>query len=141
VGLGKGGRWLVGGRVVTWVSCCPARPRPAPPPPPPPRVVKIVRAIRNGWIKTRKQKAAEAKQEQEVYLLWGDDDQVGDCGGCHEPSGGLMAWHGHRPPRPGRAALAQPQPCGGRGAAPVGPSPSARARAPNRRSRARRARG
>lgn len=42
-----------------------------------PRIVKLVRAIRNGWIKTRKQKAAEAKKEAEVYLMWGDDDQVG----------------------------------------------------------------
>lgn len=38
-----------------------------------------MRAIRNGWIKTRKQKAEEAKKEAEVYLLWGDDDQVGKC--------------------------------------------------------------
>jgi hypothetical protein len=40
------------------------------------KIVKIVRAIRNGWIKTRKQKREEARREDEVYLLWGDDDQA-----------------------------------------------------------------
>lgn len=46
------------------------------------KIVKLVRAIRNGWIKTRKQKASEAKKEQEVYLLWGDDDQVANRTGA-----------------------------------------------------------
>ncbi|KAI8473407.1 MAG: NUC169 domain-containing protein [Monoraphidium minutum] len=40
------------------------------------KVVKLVRAIRNGWLKTRKQKREEARKEAEVYMLWGDDDQV-----------------------------------------------------------------
>lgn len=41
------------------------------------KVVKLVRAIRNGWLKTRRQKEAERKKgEGEVYLLWGDDDQA-----------------------------------------------------------------
>jgi hypothetical protein len=39
------------------------------------RIVKLVRAIRKGWIKTGKAKRAEQQQPQ-VYLLWGDDDQV-----------------------------------------------------------------
>jgi hypothetical protein len=44
------------------------------------RIVKLVRAIRKGWIKTGKAKRAEQQQPQ-VYLLWGDDDQVrASCG-------------------------------------------------------------
>lgn len=35
--------------------------------------MKLVRAIRKGWLKTGKQRQ---KQEQPLYLLWGDDDQV-----------------------------------------------------------------
>jgi general stress protein 26 len=39
------------------------------------RVVQLVRAIRKGWLKTNKQRQQRA-EEQQVYLLWGDDDQV-----------------------------------------------------------------
>ncbi|GBF97452.1 hypothetical protein Rsub_10375 [Raphidocelis subcapitata] len=46
------------------------------------KIVKIVRAIRNGWIKTRKQKREEARKEDEVYLLWGDDDQAANKTGA-----------------------------------------------------------
>lgn len=56
----------------------------------PNRIVKLVRAIRNGWLKTRKQKREEAKKEQEVYLLWGDDDQVGSLFGRRQVS--LAFW-------------------------------------------------
>jgi hypothetical protein len=42
------------------------------------RIVKLVRAIRKGWIKTGKAKRAEQQQPQ-VYLLWGDNDQVSLC--------------------------------------------------------------
>eukprot|EP00882_Tetradesmus_deserticola_P034044 GHRQ01038944.1.p1 GENE.GHRQ01038944.1~~GHRQ01038944.1.p1 ORF type:complete len:116 (+),score=45.11 GHRQ01038944.1:43-348(+) len=41
----------------------------------PHRIVKLVRAIRKGWIKTGKAKRAQQQQPQ-VYLLWGDDDQA-----------------------------------------------------------------
>lgn len=40
------------------------------------RIVKLVRAIRKGWISTGKAKRAQQQQRQQVYLLWGDDDQV-----------------------------------------------------------------
>lgn len=39
------------------------------------KIVKLVRAIRKGWIKTGKAKRAQQQQPQ-VYLLWGDDDQA-----------------------------------------------------------------
>lgn len=39
------------------------------------RIVKLVRAIRKGWLKVGKRR--EKRQEPPVYLLWGDDDQVG----------------------------------------------------------------
>lgn len=42
----------------------------------PHRIVKLVRAIRKGWLKVGKQRRSKP-QEQQVYLLWGDDDQVG----------------------------------------------------------------
>jgi ribosome biogenesis protein ERB1 len=46
------------------------------------KVVKLVRAIRNGWLKTRAEKRAERKAaaEGEVYLLWGDDDNAAAAG-------------------------------------------------------------
>lgn len=34
-----------------------------------------MRAIRKGWLKVGKQK--RRGEQQPVYLLWGDDDQVG----------------------------------------------------------------
>lgn len=40
------------------------------------RIVKLVRAIRKGWLKTREQK--EQAQAPPVYLLWGDDGQAGE---------------------------------------------------------------
>jgi hypothetical protein len=57
------------------------------------RIVKLVRAIRKGWLKVGKQR--EKRQEPSMYLLWGDDDQVGShavacchmlvtCCACHE---------------------------------------------------------
>jgi hypothetical protein len=45
--------------------------------------VKLVRAIRKGWIKTGKAKRAEQQQPQ-VYLLWGDDDQVSTKKECDD---------------------------------------------------------
>lgn len=39
-------------------------------------VVKLVNAIRNGWIKPYGYK--EENKEPEVYMLWGDDDQTDD---------------------------------------------------------------
>eukprot|EP00879_Flechtneria_rotunda_P015927 GHRR01016656.1.p1 GENE.GHRR01016656.1~~GHRR01016656.1.p1 ORF type:complete len:555 (+),score=167.55 GHRR01016656.1:411-2075(+) len=38
------------------------------------KIVKLVRAIRKGWIKVGKQRPRP--QERSVYLLWGDDDQA-----------------------------------------------------------------
>lgn len=42
------------------------------------RIVKLVRAIRKGWLKVGKRR--QRPQEQPMYLLWGDDDQVGGQG-------------------------------------------------------------
>eukprot|EP00878_Enallax_costatus_P022018 GHUV01023341.1.p1 GENE.GHUV01023341.1~~GHUV01023341.1.p1 ORF type:complete len:177 (+),score=38.84 GHUV01023341.1:913-1443(+) len=39
------------------------------------KIVKLIRAIRKGWIRTDKQRQ---KQEQPLYLLWGDDDQAAE---------------------------------------------------------------
>jgi hypothetical protein len=36
--------------------------------------VKLVRAIRKGWLKVGKQR--RRPQEQPMYLMWGDDNQV-----------------------------------------------------------------
>lgn len=43
------------------------------------KVVKLVRAIRKGWLKVGKQR--KKPQEQPMYLLWGDDDQTADKSG------------------------------------------------------------
>lgn len=57
--------------------CCVLPPRP----PPhthtktPNRIVKLVRAIRKGWLQVGKRRSGNTK-EQPVYLMWGDDDQV-----------------------------------------------------------------
>lgn len=40
------------------------------------RIVKLVRAIRKGWLKTKKERSKP--QEPPVYLLWADDDAVAD---------------------------------------------------------------
>jgi hypothetical protein len=40
------------------------------------RIVKLVRAIRKGWLKVGKRRQ-RPQQQQPMYLLWGDDDQVG----------------------------------------------------------------
>jgi ribosome biogenesis protein ERB1 len=37
------------------------------------KVVHLVRAIRRGWLKTEK----KPKEEEDVYLMWGDDNQSG----------------------------------------------------------------
>jgi hypothetical protein len=72
---------------------CPLRPCPRPPGPPsssappfpppslPPlsrvrRIIKLVRAIRKGWLKTSEQK--HKAEEPPVYMLWGDDSQTAD---------------------------------------------------------------
>ena len=40
--------------------------------PPVDRIIKLVRAIRNGWLKTSDQK--QKAEEQQSYLLWADDN-------------------------------------------------------------------
>lgn len=56
--------------VLSCLCCCCPRPTN--------RIVKLVRAIRKGWLKVGKRR--QRPQEQPMYLMWGDDDQVGEQG-------------------------------------------------------------
>jgi hypothetical protein len=49
---------------------CVPPPSPHPPTPHPPRVVKLVRALRKGWIKRE-----AAAEKPTVYLIWEDDGE------------------------------------------------------------------
>lgn len=43
------------------------------------RIVKLVRAIRKGWLKTNEQKRkARVPDQQPLYLIWADDNQASD---------------------------------------------------------------
>jgi hypothetical protein len=42
------------------------------------RIVKLVRALRKGWIQTTAERAAVAREEAPAYLLWQDDGLASD---------------------------------------------------------------
>ena len=42
------------------------------------RIVRLVRALRKGWIQTTAERAAVQTREQPAYLLWEDDGLVSD---------------------------------------------------------------
>lgn len=78
----------------------------APRPSPPPRIIKLVRAIRKGWIKVQPRVAPEERPEPPAYLLWGDDGAVagGEGQGPAGKSGsGLTYIPAAKPQLPGHA--------------------------------------
>lgn len=66
------------------------------------RVVKLVRALRKGWIKRDKE---EPKSEPEAYLLWADDGKVSD-----KTATGLSYVPAPKPQLPGHEASYHPPP-------------------------------
>ena len=42
------------------------------------RIVKLVRALRKGWIQTTAERAAVQREELPAYLLWQDDGLASD---------------------------------------------------------------
>ena len=42
------------------------------------RIVKLVRALRKGWIQTTAERAAVVREEPPAYLLWQDDGLASD---------------------------------------------------------------
>uniref|UniRef100_A0A7S0RRE2 Ribosome biogenesis protein BOP1 homolog n=1 Tax=Chlamydomonas leiostraca TaxID=1034604 RepID=A0A7S0RRE2_9CHLO len=68
------------------------------------KIVKLVRAIRKGWLKTSEQK--EKAKEPEVYLLWGDDGQAGE--GSAKTGVGLSYIPPAKPKLPGHAESYNP---------------------------------
>ncbi len=69
------------------------------------RIVKLVRAIRKGWLKTSEQQ--QKAQEPPVYLLWGDDGQVADQG-TTKTAVGLSYIPPAKPKLPGHAESYHP---------------------------------
>jgi ribosome biogenesis protein ERB1 len=59
--------------------------------------VKLVRAIRKGWLKTEEQKARA--EEPPVYLMWGDDGLAGE--GASKTATGLSYIPPPKPRLPG----------------------------------------
>lgn len=78
---------------------------PLPPRTPPSRIVKLVRAIRKGWLKTAAQK--EQAKEQPAYLMWGDDGQAGGDGSAKTATG-LSYIPPAKPKLPGHAESYNP---------------------------------
>jgi hypothetical protein len=68
------------------------------------RIIKLVRAIRNGWIKTKAQ--SEKPQEPPAYLLWADDNQADSS----KTATGLAYIPASKPKLPGHAESYNPPP-------------------------------
>ncbi|KAF5827641.1 NUC169 domain-containing protein [Dunaliella salina] len=69
------------------------------------KIVKLVRAIRKGWLKTEAQK--ERPEEPPVYLMWGDDGLAGQEG-VAKTATGLTYIPPAKPKLPGHAESYNP---------------------------------
>mmetsp|Transcript_26073 Transcript_26073/g.70597 ORF Transcript_26073/g.70597 Transcript_26073/m.70597 type:complete len:593 (+) Transcript_26073:13-1791(+) len=69
------------------------------------KIVKLVRAIRKGWLKTEAQK--ERPEEPPVYLMWGDDGLAGEEG-VAKTATGLSYIPPAKPKLPGHAESYNP---------------------------------
>jgi hypothetical protein len=86
------------------------------------KVVKLVRALRAGWLKTRKEQRKAARRARQglggaaagpsgLYLLWGEDDAGGGADGDIRRTGASLTYLAPQKPRlPGHSESYRPPP-------------------------------